>query len=66
MTEAERLIYNRAVAVCEEVIEEFAADYVRKYGGTQDAKAHGWALLIAAAELRKVAIPAELVPNEQS
>ena len=63
MTEAEKLAYNRAVSLCEKATEEFAADYVRKWGGTQGAKAHGWAILMAAAELRKCYLPCELLPN---
>ncbi|MFH2082038.1 MAG: hypothetical protein ABIK08_11205 [Pseudomonadota bacterium] len=63
MTEAEKHAYSHAVSVCEKAVENFAADYVRKWGGTQDAKAHGWAILMAAAELRKCYPPAELVHN---
>ena len=63
MTEAEKRAYNYAVSNCEKAAEEYAAEYVRKWGGTQDAKAHGWAILMAAAELRKCYLPGELVPN---
>lgn len=63
MTEAERMAYNRAAAVCREVVEEFANEYVRRWGGDDAAKAVGWAILQAASELRKVPLSADMTPN---
>ena len=65
MTESERLAYNRAVAVCQQVIDDFSIEYVRRWGGNTDAKAAGWAILQAAAELRKVSLPADIVSNAE-
>lgn len=63
MTEQERRAYNAGVNACMRKVEDFAAEYVRRWGGGQDAKAAGWAILQAAAELRSVSLPGELVAN---
>ena len=65
MTEAERIAYNRAAIVCREVVEEFANEYVRRWGGDDAAKAAGWAILQAAAKLREVPLPADVTPNDE-
>lgn len=40
---------------CRAVIESYANEYVEKWGGTENAKTAGWAILQASARLRDIA-----------